>query len=64
MRNTIIYKKNKLYSPDQLCDLPRECNQYFTQDGLEEWGNDEYEFGTLMCIKSFKIKIEITEIDG
>jgi hypothetical protein len=63
MKKTISYKKDKLYSPDSLDYLPKECNKYFTQDGLEEWGNSEYEYGTLKCIKSFKITISITELD-
>jgi hypothetical protein len=63
MKRIINYKKNELYSPDSTEDLPKYCNHYFTQDGLEEWNADEYEYGTLKCIKTFKITISITELD-
>ena len=53
------FKKGELYSPDSLSNLPKECNQYFTQEGLEEWGHKDYEYGTQRCIKSFVITINI-----
>ncbi|WNH10031.1 hypothetical protein [Thalassobellus suaedae] len=62
MKKTITYKKGKLYAPDNLDELPKDCNQYFTQDELEEWGKTEYEYGTLKCIKSFSITIIIKEL--
>ncbi len=55
------FKKGELYSPDSLIDVPQKCNEYFSQENLEEWGNKDYEYGTLMCVKSFSVKFTIED---
>lgn len=62
MKTTKTFLKNNLYTPEDLIDITRECNKYFTQDGMEEWKHPDYEYGTLKCIKSFKITTTITEL--
>lgn len=62
MKTILKYKKGELYSPDSMDDLPKETNKYFSQDGLEEWGHEDYEYGTCKCIKSFQITITIKEL--
>jgi hypothetical protein len=62
MKKKLTYKKGKLYSPDSIDELPKECNPYFSQEGLEEWGHDDYEYGTCKCVKSFQITMTIKEL--
>ena len=62
MKTILNFKKDELYSPDSMEDLPKATNVYFSQDGLEEWGHPEYEYGTCRCIKSFRITVTIKEL--
>ena len=62
MEIVLKYKKGELYSPDSLNDLPQRTNEYFSQEGLEEWGHPDYEYGTCRCVKSFQITVIIKEL--
>lgn len=61
MRTVLNFKKDKLYVPDSMDDLPMMTSKYFSSDGFEEWGRSIYEYGTCRCIKSFEITITIKE---
>lgn len=58
----LIFKKGKIYAPDSVECLPKECNKYFDSEEFENWDNSEFEFGTVRCIKSFRITITIKEL--
>lgn len=56
------YKKGEIYSPDSIDDLPKDCNKYFSDEDFQEWCKSEYEYGTVLCIKSFEIEWKIKEL--
>ena len=53
------FEKGKIYNPDCLDELPKDCNKYFSDEGFEELGKSQYEYGTLRCIQSFEIEYKI-----
>lgn len=52
------FKEGEIYSPDSVEDLPKDCNQYFSDEEFQFWGK-EHEYGTVRCIKSFSIEWKI-----
>ncbi len=54
------YIKGEVYSPDAVECLPKECNEYFSDEEFQEWNKKEFEYGSVRCLKSFKIKWTIT----
>lgn len=70
-----IYKEGEIYSPDDIDQLPKECNKFLEK--LEEYDESighvigcsdiiykghRYEYGSVMCIKSFNVEIIIKEL--
>ena len=53
----IEYKKGKLYSPDEVNELPQSCNKYF-EDYELSFGK-QHEMGTVKCIRGFKISVKV-----
>lgn len=54
------FEKGKVYCPDSVGDLPKECNKYFSEDEFQE-NTKEHEQGSVRCLKSFEIEFIIKE---
>lgn len=55
------YQKGEIYSPDDVNDLPKSANEYFSNDDEFQTDDCEFEFGSVRCVKSFEIIITVKE---
>lgn len=62
MKTKLKFKKDKVYNPDSVADLPKECNKYFSDEEFQEWGKLEFEYGSVRCLQSFEITWNIKEL--
>jgi len=58
----LTFIKGEIYSPDDVEDLPKECNQYFDSEEFQERFNNEFEYCSVRCLKSFEITWKIKEL--